>query len=489
MFHKRRGCAGALADLSLVFADADALPGELTYRIAANNQPGLVSAFIENGQLLIALNPSAYGSAIVSVQASDAAGGTVTDQVVLNVLGFDTTAPTSSVGPLPSLLTSLDIPITVSGSDANVPGAITSGIASYDLYVSVDGAASVKFATVPASLPLTQFRAQSNHHYFFYSRARDTAGNTQDTPTAGIQHIYVGDLEAPDSQVESAVAGSDGIFTVNMRGSDRGLGGLQRFDLYVSIDDGTATLVDSVAPGAADAAGIYRASTKYQGRLDNQSHTYRFFTIARDGAGNVEAPPPRNSDVLVTSTFSTQGLRATGIDVQAGEKQRSYIRSVDVLFSSENGLADLLPLNPIEIYRYDLNATDLSRAAGTQVTGGSTTRVADRLRIDWGTGGITGNRSTNAGDGLYRVFVDGNGDGDYDDSSDAIFEFARILGDTNGDAIVDGLDSAIVQAQQGRTGLGLNGDVDGSGAVNATDKLRVNAQQGRALSRPTESVA
>jgi hypothetical protein len=169
-------------------------------------------------------------------------------------------------------------------------------------------------------------------------------------------------------------------------------------------------------------------------------------------------------------------MQAIGIDVQLGATQRSFVRYLDVLFSQEAGVADLLLLNPIKVERFAHNATNVDPNTGTEVTGYSVIRVGDRARIDWGVNGITGNRTSNSGDGFYRVLVDGNADGDYLDAVDKYFEFARILGDASGDENVDLVDRGIVDAQLGRSGSNLNGDVDGSNTVNATDRSRVNSQ-------------
>ena len=162
--------------------------------------------------------------------------------------------------------------------------------------------------------------------------------------------------------------------------------------------------------------------------------------------------------------------------MQLGAIQRSFIRYLDVLFSQESGLADLLLLNPFKVEKFSLNATNVALNSGTEVSGYTVSRVGNRARLDWGTTGITGNRSNNAGDGFYRILVDGNADGDYLDATDKVFEFARILGDANGDATMDVADLIIVDAQLGRSGSNLNGDVDGSNFVNATDRSRVNSQ-------------
>ena len=64
---------------------------------------------------------------------------------------------------------------------------------------------------------------------------------------------------------------------------------------------------------------------------------------------------------------------------------------------------------------------------------------------------------------------------------DGNFEFHRILGDANGDAIVDEADLSLVTAAQGSSGPGLDADVNGDNTVNIIDRIRTSAQQGVSL--------
>ena len=75
------------------------------------------------------------------------------------------------------------------------------------------------------------------------------------------------------------------------------------------------------------------------------------------------------------------------------------------------------------------------------------------------------------------MLIDVNGDSDFTDAIDGMFEFHRILGDANGDAKVDDADLAVVNSQIGQSGANLEGDMDGSGGVNAFDRNFVNNQK------------
>ena len=114
-----------------------------------------------------------------------------------------------------------------------------------------------------------------------------------------------------------------------------------------------------------------------------------------DSAGNIEAfPRSRNSDIKLAATFADSGLQATGIEVQQGATQRSFIRTVDVLFSSEIGLNSLLAAGRIAVERFAPNATNVDVGTGVPVTDFSLDRIRDRLRLGFDVDGITSELGT-----------------------------------------------------------------------------------------------
>ena len=84
-----------------------------------------------------------------------------------------------------------------------------------------------------------------------------------------------------------------------------------------------------------------------------------------------------------------------------------------------------------------------------------------------------GNRNSNIGDGYYQIAVDEDGNGSFDTYK----YFYRLLGDTNGDLVVDSRDSKKVLGAQGR--LDANADINGDGVVNVMDTMLT----GRAMNR------
>ena len=470
-------------DLAQVFDDSDGLVTELAYSIVGNTNANLVTPILKGSDLGLVFNTALSGASTITVRATDFAGGFVEHSFLVTVLSRDVTVPSSAVQALPTNATSLSIPITVAGNDPAGPlGSQVSGVREYDLFVAIGSGAYTKFGTVPASNPTTVFYATSNRNYFFRSVARDNVGNEESEANGSADaQISVGDFDPPSTQVTNVTNNSFGLFNLTMTGSDTGGGQLRFIDLYVVTDGGVAELVGSTAAGSSNASGVYTATTTFQGKTDGFSHTYRFFSVGRDSGGNVEAVPNTTSDVVLTRTFANLGLVATGIDVQRGAQQRSYIRYLDVLFSTEDNLSELLALGRVKVERFSLNATNVTPETGTNVPTFAITKVASRLRLDFGTNGITGSRTTNAGDGFYRVLIDVNRDGDFVDSIDGALEFCRILGDSTGDAVVNTDDLNLVNSQFSTSGSNLNGDVDGNGIVNALDRLFVTQQ--RAIDR------
>ncbi len=99
---------------------------------------------------------------------------------------LDAGTPTSQVDPLPA--TTTDSTVTVSWSGQDEAGG--SGIAGYDLYVSLDGG-----AFLPAFTGLTETSATlwvlPGHTYSFYTIAHDNVGHVQATPTAAQATIQI----------------------------------------------------------------------------------------------------------------------------------------------------------------------------------------------------------------------------------------------------------------------------------------------------------
>jgi RHS repeat-associated protein len=103
----------------------------------------------------------------------------------------DATPPTSSVQPLPGVESSMSFTVTWNGQD-NSGG---SGLASYSVYVSDDGASFQPWLTGTTNISAI-FTGQNGHTYGFYSVAVDNVGNRQAAPatantTTLVETIFV----------------------------------------------------------------------------------------------------------------------------------------------------------------------------------------------------------------------------------------------------------------------------------------------------------
>jgi hypothetical protein len=388
----------------------------------------------------------------------------------------DTTRPTSRVNTLAAKQTSLSFTVSVTGSDP-VPsaGVVVSGVAGYDVYMSVGGGAFSLWQTLPASSPSATFTGQNAKFYAFRSVARDAAGNVESKPLASETLTYVPDVTPPTTQVDS-VASTTASFGVQMSATDVGGSLMSILDLYVSADGGAATLVRRLAPGTADGGGAYHVSTTYQAISDGTSHSYRFYTVGRDGAANWETAPAAPADVLVTKTFAAASpLAITAFDVQRGAAQRSFVQYVDVTFNQPgSALTSLVSSGRVRLTRYGLDGV----SSPTPISLAGLTSVVDHvLSLNFGGGGIGGGATSQTGDGYYELAFDLDNNGTFE----TMKHFYRLLGDTNGDRKVDAVDLAAVNAAFGHSGTNMNEDVSGDGLVNIIDRTLVSRAQGRSI--------
>jgi hypothetical protein len=390
----------------------------------------------------------------------------------------DNTAPTSGITPLVSPATSKEIEINIVGHDV-VPaeGVVVSGVAWYDVYVSVDQSAFALWQSLPADNPTATYMAESGRKYGFRTLARDAADNVESKPLASDAWTIIPDLDAPETKVHSYEVNDEAaVIQLNFSGTDTGGSGLASFQLFVQVDGGAVTPVGTYAAGAP-VGGVYSGSATYAAITDGDPHTYRFYTIGIDGRGNVEAAPDAPLDVTVTETFSPPAtLAVTGFDVQRGALQRSYIQYVDVTFNMPGGIAAIIAsmndgdpdTDRLRLTRYNLNGQS---PVDVPLDGVNLQAVDKVLTLDFGDQGIGGDRNGLAGNGYYKLSIDTDGDLSNDYEVDKYFY--RLAGDTNRDRRVDSLDLLAVNTLLSTGGYDVNADVNGDGVINASDRLLV----------------
>ncbi len=200
--------------------------------------------------------------------------------------------------------------------------------------------------------------------------------------------------------------------------------------------------------------------------LDYETKTSLIVNVNVDDTA-VGASPDASATFTLNLTNITE---LTGIDVQKGQSQRSFVRNVDILFDNDVGLTELLSGNRVKLTRMDLNG--LNRTAMTLPTNAVSGR---QIQLDFGAQGIGGNRNSNVGDGYFEIAIDMDGDGSFE----LIKNFFRLYGDVTGDGIVDSRDKAQVMSMSGTTNV--EGDLNGDGVVNLTDTTAVSRAVGRKL--------
>ncbi|MEM9825059.1 MAG: CARDB domain-containing protein [Planctomycetota bacterium] len=191
----------------------------------------------------------------------------------------------------------------------------------------------------------------------------------------------------------------------------------------------------------------------------------------------------------------------TDVVVQNGLTQRSYVDTFDIAFSQ--------PVN------FGTDLTNLINAGAVQLTnlGVDADQDADQViplspsqfaysgqTLTFSLDSFAGGR-TSLDDGYYRLRLSGaqiagdggvalDGDGDGLSGGDYVFDFHVLMGDANGDLVVDRADSDLVRAalggRPGRPRWNPNADLDRNGAVTTRDRRIVLRPDNTAIIPPTD---
>ncbi|MFM7128596.1 MAG: dockerin type I repeat-containing protein, partial [bacterium] len=285
---------------------------------------------------------------------------------------------------------------------------------------------------------------------------------------------------------------------------------------------GNGTVVANVPITVILPANVNNSNTA-SGRFDNANAANRSITVYTDSNGNATVPIWANENpgpfqVNITQADDTSitnypFMGVIGVAVQQQSRNRSFVRYMDVVLDSSN----LTALNA-NTTNFLANFT-LTRTRSASISGGAnitdttnylangpsvaniyTTPVG--FKIDFGTNGLGNQPSTAVFDGVYQL---ANKAGATVIPANAPYTFHRLLGDANGDGVVDALDTNLVQTVlsstpwryqnasnlmyvNGNTGAtSVNpvaaynwvGDVNGDGKINALDLNLVTFQKGR----------
>ncbi len=410
---------------------------------------------------------------------------------------MDTTRPTSKVNPLAQRGTSLSFTVSAGGSDPSGPNnSPPSGLASFDIYAAINGGPWTFWTNVPASRPSATYTGQSNTTYTFYSIAHDLAGNVEVKTPLIEASTYLPDLTPPVTSVNrlngtnpSSVNSTTGTFTLNLTGTDQGGSNLAYFEVFVSVDSGPYHMAAPPIPaGPADTSGTVHATIPYQAPTDGAQHTYAFYSIGIDGAGNTQSAPT-SPNLTLQETFATPSqLQTTSLIVEDGAVERSYIRYLQVDFNESdtqsggqltqivNSLKTASP--DIQLYQYDLN-DDASSKTAVSLSGVSVSLIDHAIELDFGANGLGGSPTTTAADGYYELDIK------LPSGATGVHNFFRLLGDVTGDGTVDNNDLNEIAAEinlSNPTGLApLGADVTGEGTISALDLTLATRAKGHKL--------
>jgi hypothetical protein len=164
--------------------------------------------------------------------------------------------------------------------------------------------------------------------------------------------------------------------------------------------------------------------------------------------------------------------------IQLGAAGRSFIRNVGLTINDFGTVASIISSVSGKAPRISLTNTGLNGTKkGAVALKGFVIAIGNTIHFDFGSKGLGGNAASNAADGSYLISLDLDGNG----SLETTQRFWRLLGDVNGDKVVDAKDTAIVNANLNKSGFNVTGDTNGDGKVNSTDVTYVRTAQKRKI--------
>ena len=166
--------------LTWTMQSVDAITGSTPANPLAGFLPPNNAANAGTGYVTFTVTPakSLANATAITNQASIVfdANAAIKTNVVTNTI--DSSTPTSAVNPLPATTTATSFTVSWSGSDPS-----GSGIATYNIYVAIDGGTPSLWLSGTA-LTSSTYSASPGHTYSFFSLATNNVGVAQATPAA-----------------------------------------------------------------------------------------------------------------------------------------------------------------------------------------------------------------------------------------------------------------------------------------------------------------
>ncbi|MFM7591144.1 MAG: hypothetical protein ACKO85_05055, partial [Isosphaeraceae bacterium] len=198
-------------------------------------------------------------------------------------------------------------------------------------------------------------------------------------------------------------------------------------------------------------------------RFDSSNYTNQTITVTSDSNGNISIPLWANNNpgpfqANITNLYNTAEynypyMGVMGVAVQQQSINRSFVRYMDVVLSNAN-------LNTLNYSTANFLANfTLTRTRSASISGGANiTDTRDYLangpsvanvyttpvgfKVDFGIYGLGNQPSSAVYDGVYQLANKANATAV---PANAPYTFHRLLGDANGDNVVDALDTNLVQ--------------------------------------------
>jgi chitodextrinase len=301
------------------------------------------------------------------VKAKDAAGNLSANSNTVNVTTTataDTTAPTATTLSASGTTTS-STNLSWTAATDNV------GVSGYDVYQN-----GVLKTTVSAtSLAVNGLSASTA--YSFYVKAKDAAGNqSASSNTANATTLTPADTTTPTTTTLSASGTTTSSTNLSWTAATDNIG-VSGYDVYQN-----GTFKSTVTATSLTVSGL------------SASTAYSFYVKAKDAAGNLSA----NSNTLNVTTLANTSVAyclSNGSSTANGYINKVQIGSINNVSGNNNGFG---------------NFTSMST---TLATGTNNTIV------------ITPAWNGTALNEAYRVWIDFNQDGDFDDSGELVFSKSK----------------------------------------------------------------
>jgi chitodextrinase len=303
------------------------------------------------------------------IVGKDAAGNSSAASNTVNVTTLapaDTTAPTTSILSASGTTTSsTNLSWTVATDNVGVKG--------YNVYQN----GVLKTTTTATSLAVAGLNASTT--YSFYIVAKDAAGNSSAASnTVNITTLAPADTTAPTTSILSATGTTTSSTNLSWTVATDNVG-VKGYNVYQNGVLKTTTTATTLAVA----------------RL-NTSATYSFYIVAKDVAGNSSAI----SNIIAITTLSTAKIGPIYCSSYGSSTAREYINKVQIgtisnVSGNNNGYGD-----------FTLIATSLAKGTSNTII-------------------ITPAWNGAAVNETYRVWIDFNQDGDFDDSGELVYSKSK----------------------------------------------------------------